>query len=82
MSAILPDGTRNIPSERRKEVVTQPNKTASIINSFPMDGRAIITEDPMKGIKKEPSVIARRADFRLSIDPEDRKDTDLLLRRA
>ena len=77
MSAILPDGTRNIPSERRKEVVTQPNKTASISNSFPMDGRAIMTEDPMKGIRAEPSVVTRRAGFLLSIDSDASKDTGL-----
>jgi hypothetical protein len=41
-----------------------------------MDGRAIITEDPMKGIKKEPSVITRRADFRLSIDTNDANDSE------
>jgi hypothetical protein len=75
MSAILPDGTRNIPSERRKEVVTQPNKTASISNSFPMDGRAIMTEDPMKGTRAEPSVVTRRADFLLSIDSNTANDT-------
>jgi hypothetical protein len=50
MSAILPNGTRNTAAARRYEVATQFNSTASIENCFPIEGSAIFTEDPIKGV--------------------------------
>jgi hypothetical protein len=35
-----------------------------------------MTEDPMKGTRAEPRVVTRRADFLLSIDPNDTNDTE------
>jgi hypothetical protein len=37
-------------------VATQLSETASIPKCLPMDGRAILTEDPMNGVRKEASV--------------------------
>ncbi len=53
MSAILPKGTRNIAVAKRYEAVTQLNKTASMANSIPIEGRAMLTEKIMKGARKE-----------------------------
>ena len=36
-----------------EDVVTQLKVTASAENSFPMAGRAMLTEDPRKGVRKE-----------------------------
>jgi hypothetical protein len=35
-----------------------------IENSFPIVGRAMLTEEPIKGIKKLPRVVTRRAGLR------------------
>lgn len=53
MSATRPNGRRNTVAAKRYEVVTQANATASIENSLPIDGSAILMEDPMKGVRKE-----------------------------
>ena len=37
-------------------MVIQLKVTACMPNSLPMDGRAMLTEDPMKGVRKEVSV--------------------------
>lgn len=37
-------------------MVIQLRVTACMPNSFPMDGRAMFTEDPIKGVRKEVSV--------------------------
>jgi len=63
ISAILPKGTRKIAVERRYAVATQPSNTASMPNSFPMEGRAILIEDPIKGMRKEGNVVIRRTVF-------------------
>jgi hypothetical protein len=47
---------------------TQLNRTAVMPNSFPMEGRAILIEEPMKGTKKEGRVVANKTAF-LSIGP-------------
>ena len=61
ISAILPKGTRNIAAARRYEVAIQPSKTAFILNSLPIEGRAILTEEPIKGVRKEVNVATKRA---------------------
>jgi len=61
ISAILPKGTKNMAAERRYAVATQPNKIASIANSLPMEGSAMLTEEPMKGVRKEDNVATSRA---------------------
>jgi hypothetical protein len=61
MSAILPMGTKNMAAAKRYEVVIQLNETACIPNSFPMEGRAMLTEEPMKGVRKEVKVAISKA---------------------
>lgn len=63
ISAILPKGTRNTAAARRYEVATQLNRTAFIPNSCPIDGSAMLTEEPIKGVRKEPNVTISRAAF-------------------
>ena len=53
MSAILPNGRRKTVADKRYEVEIQVNKTASVENSLPIEGRAIFVEDPIKGVRKE-----------------------------
>jgi hypothetical protein len=60
MSAIRPKGTRNVAAERRKERAIQPNWATFRANSFPIAGRAMLMEEPMKGVRKEPKVVRIR----------------------
>jgi len=53
ISEALPNGTRNIAAARRNEIDTQLSKTASIANSLPIAGSAMLTEDIMNGRRKE-----------------------------
>jgi len=61
ISAILPKGTRNTAAARRYEVATQLNRTAFIPNSCPIDGSAMLTEEPMKGVRKEANEATNKA---------------------
>ena len=36
------------------EVATQPNRTASILSSWPIEGRAMLIEEPVKPTRKVP----------------------------
>ena len=38
-------------------MVIQASRTASMLNSWPIDGSAMLTADPMKGVKKKLVVI-------------------------
>ncbi len=53
ISAILPKGTRNAAAAKRNDVATQLNKTASISNSLPITGSAMLMEELIKGMRKE-----------------------------
>lgn len=66
MSAIFPKGTRNIAEAKRYAVLTQLNKTASIRNSFPIEGSAMLTEDMAKGDRKAASVVINKANLLLT----------------
>src|SRR4030042_1376793 len=55
MSASLPKGTRKTAAARIYAVATQPNWTASALNSRPIEGRAMFTEAPMKGARNAAS---------------------------
>jgi hypothetical protein len=57
MSAILPNGTRNMAEAKRYAVATQLKKIASIENSFPMEGSATLTDDTSKGVRKAATVV-------------------------
>lgn len=61
ISASFPKGTRNIAAARIYEVATQFNRIASIENSFPIEGSAMLMDEPIKGVRKEPSVAMSRA---------------------
>jgi hypothetical protein len=47
---------------RRYPVEIQLRRMASMANSLPMEGRAIVTEDPMKGVRKDPEAVIRRVE--------------------
>jgi hypothetical protein len=66
ISATLPNGTRKTADANIYEVATQPIKTASIDNSCPIEGSAIFTEDPIKGVRNEAIVAIIRVTFLLA----------------
>ena len=51
---------------KRYTVVTQLSKMASIEKAFPIEGRAIFTEDIPKGVRKEANVVMNRAGLLLA----------------
>jgi hypothetical protein len=54
-------GTKNMAAAKRYEVAIQLNETACIPNSFPMEGRAMLTEEPIKGVRNEVKVAMSKA---------------------
>ena len=48
---------------KRYARLTQLSKIASIRNSFPIEGSAILTEDMAKGLRKAANVVTNRADL-------------------
>src|SRR4030042_3618985 len=67
ISAILPNGTRKMAEANRYAVATQLNEIASIENSFPIDGRATLTDDTSNGVRKAPTVTTNKVI--LLVDP-------------
>jgi hypothetical protein len=65
MSAILPKGTRNTAMARRYAVGTQLSKIASMANSLPIEGRAILMEEAINGARKELKVAISSTAFLL-----------------
>ena len=53
ISAILPIGSKKTAEASRYELTTQLREMASIENSALMAGKAILIDDPMKGVRKE-----------------------------
>jgi hypothetical protein len=51
---------------KRYAVLTQLNKMASIRNSFPIEGSAILTEDIAKGERKAANVVINKANLLLT----------------
>jgi len=47
----------------KADVATHPSKTAFIWNSLLIDGRAMLTEEAIKGVMKEARVETMRANF-------------------
>ena len=47
----------------KNDVATQLRETASMPNSFPIAGKAMLTEDPMKGITNAAKVAMMRVTF-------------------
>jgi len=61
ISEALPTGTRNAAAERRYAVATQLSEIASIARSDPMRGNATVTDEAVKGPRKELSTAANSA---------------------
>lgn len=66
MSAILPKGMRNTAVARRYAVATQLNSMAFIMNSAPMEGRAMLTEELINAVTKEPIAATNTTTFLLT----------------
>ena len=66
MSASLPKGTSMTAENKRKPMAIQLSDKAFIDNSLPMLGRAILTADPIKGLKKEESMTTASRMLRLT----------------
>ena len=60
MSANRPKGTSAIAEANKYEVLIHPRVTASRDNSLPIVGRAMFTDEPIKGKKKE-AIVAMRS---------------------
>jgi hypothetical protein len=56
MSAILPNGTRKTAEDKIYDVATQLKSSASIENSWPIEGNATFIEEDINGTKKAPIV--------------------------
>jgi hypothetical protein len=67
ISAILPKGTAKTAAANRYAVGIQLNKIASAPNSKPIEGRAILIADAIKGVKNEANVATSKAGNRLLI---------------
>src|SRR5512147_40193 len=67
ISARRPNGKRKTAAARMNDVATHPRTIASTPNSRPIVGRAIRTDDPMNGERKELSVDTNRAERRVAV---------------
>lgn len=52
ISASLPKGTRKTAVASKNEVAIHPNMMADAENSLPMEGRAMLMAELLKGVKK------------------------------
>ena len=64
MSAILPKGTANIAATNRNDVGIQLSIIASVWNSIPIAGKAILMAALMNGVEKDAIVATINADIR------------------
>jgi hypothetical protein len=62
ISATLPQGTMEVTEARVKLVATQLSKTASILKSAAIDGRAMYVAEAIKGVRKLLNVTLTSAD--------------------
>ena len=67
MSASLPNGTRKIAAASTAEVAIQLRDNASMENSRPMEGSAMLTEDAIRGVRNAAAVDAASAALLSSI---------------
>ena len=67
ISAKRPKGTIKTAAVRRNEVATQLRFTASSENSDAIEGKAMFTEEPMNGVKKELNVATSNAALRIAL---------------
>ncbi len=65
MSAIRPKGTANIAAASKKAVGIQLRTMASAANSAPIEGSAMLTDEPMNGVKKLANVATTSAGARI-----------------
>ena len=64
MSAILPKGTANIAATNRNDVGIQLSKIASVWNSIPIEGKAMLMAALMNGVENDAMVATINADIR------------------
>lgn len=63
MSAILPKGTANIAATNRNDVGIQLSRIASVWNSIPIAGSAMLMAALMNGVAKDAMVAIINADI-------------------
>jgi hypothetical protein len=63
MSASRPNGRRNMAEERIKLLITQPSPIALAWRSFPIEGKARLTEELRNGTRKAAKVATKSIDF-------------------
>ena len=67
MSAILPKGTANIAATNRNDVGIQLSRMASVWNSIPIAGSAMLTAALMKGVANDAMVAIINADILIDL---------------
>jgi hypothetical protein len=60
ISASFPNGTRNVAAVRTAADVTHVNRIAFTENSAPIEGNAILTDDPMNVVRKDERKVTNR----------------------
>jgi hypothetical protein len=63
ISANLPKGTRNIADDNRNDIMTQFIDIAFSENSLLIFGKAMLTAVPIKGVKKDVTIVMARIIF-------------------
>jgi|ERR1035437_1084228 hypothetical protein len=63
ISASLPKGTRKIADDSRNDIMIQFMDTAFSENSFAIVGKAILTAEPMNGVKNDVTMVTTRMIF-------------------
>jgi L-asparagine transporter-like permease len=63
ISASLPKGSKNIDADSIKLLITHPMLIAFAFSSLPIDGRARLTAEPRKGVRKAANVATIRTDL-------------------
>ena len=62
ISANLPNGSRNAALASTNTVGIQPNRIIFTERSFWINGNAMLSEEPMNGIKKDPNATINSAE--------------------
>ena len=65
MSASLPKGTANMAAASKNAVGIQLRTMASAANSAPIEGSAMLMDEPMNGVKKLANVATTSAGARI-----------------
>ena len=62
ISAYLPNGSRNAALARTNAVGIQPNRIMFTDRSFWINGKAMLSEEPMKGTRNDPKATISSAE--------------------